>query len=115
MKFFNLGLLISLFIALPFNAFADDPHYGDRYKAPQVINNYTGCDPVANAGNEIHFDSSTYALQLGAGFATCENREGGKISFGQRLCENCPLINGSIGKEDGKDAYYGIGVSVKIK
>jgi len=108
-----LILTAILFILLIANAMADDPHYKSR----QVINNYiSSCDPVANAGNEIHFDNSTDDLQIGAGYANCGNGlDGTKISFGQKLCSDCPLINFSIGDQSNQDTIYSFGVSVKIK
>jgi len=116
MKWLSLGMTIVLFISLSANALADDPHYGDRYKAPQVINNYTFCDPVANAGNEIHHSNGTDDLQIGAGFAICDDgREGGKVSFGQRFCPGCPLLNISAGQESGRDTIWSAGFNWKIK
>jgi len=95
---------------------ADDPHHDDRYKAPQVINNYTNCDPVANAGNEIHHSNGTDDLQIGAGFANCDDgTKGGKVSLGQRFCPACPLLNISAGKQEGKDTVWGFGFNWKVK
>jgi len=105
-------LIMLLFCVTASTADASESRH-DYHKIYNTLD--SGCDPVANAGNEIHFDSSTDDLQLGLGFATCEHREGGKISLGQRFCSDCPLINGSIGKENDKDAYYGLGFNWKFK
>jgi len=97
-------------------AMADDPHYGDRYKVPQVINNYSNCDPVANAGNEIHHSNGTDDLQIGAGYANCGGGlDGAKVSLGQRFCPGCPLLNISAGKQEGKHTVWGFGFNWKVK
>lgn len=113
----NKKIISTILLAfVSFAVYADDPHYGDRYKALQVINNYSSCDPVANAGNEIHHSNGTDDLQIGAGFAICDDgREGGKVSFGQRFCPGCPLLNISAGQESGRDTVWSAGFNWKVK
>ena len=121
----KLTIKIFIYSAIMFFAInaarADDRHkhkpHNHNVTNETIINNFVAaCDPVANAGNEIHHSNGTDDLQIGAGFAICDDgTEGGKVSLGQRFCPNCPLLNISAGKQNGKEIVWGFGFNWKVK
>ena len=112
MKWFSLGLLIILFIALFADAMASESHHGS------VTNNYysSSGDKYSTAGPisaaQCHFDNGSFHLQLCAGAGYSNNQEAATFGIAKKYKDF--LINGTITSED-NHTTFGFGLNWKVK
>ena len=89
----------------------------DNDHAPTITNNYTTINnydtkgtALAIATSQIQFDSTTYQTQVGIGAGSFDGDTALSIGAAKRLCEKCPLVNGTIGM-DGNKTGGGVGAT----
>ena len=110
MKWFSLGLLIIVLIAVFSDAMADDPH---RYSTKTVTNIYSA-EGIASAisASQCHFDNGSFHLQLCAGAGYSDNQEAATFGIAKKYKDF--LINGTITTED-NHTTFGFGLNWKVK
>ena len=112
MKWFSLGLLIILFIALFADAMADDPH-GVVVQQGNPTNIYS-TEGIASAisAAQCHFDNGSFHLQLCGGAGYADNQEAATFGIAKKYKDF--LINGTITTED-NHTTFGFGLNWKVK
>jgi len=110
MKWFSLGLLISLFIALSFNAFADDPHNNvPRETKPHA--DYQDFTAAVIAIAQIHPELGTKGWQLGGGLGFANDDQA--IAIGGHKRVNKTLWGGTIAIQN-NEVIGGFGFNLKF-
>jgi len=112
MKWFSLGLLIIMAIAILSDAMADDPHDHNYQSTTNIYQ--IGSKGVASAisAAQCHFDNGSFHLQLCAGAGYTDNQEAATFGIAKKYKDF--LINGTISSEDNHTSF-GFGANWKIK
>lgn len=95
--------LILLIAFMPMLAMAhDDQPIQSINNISNVTNIYNSGAALAISTAQLQFDSTTYQTQVGVGVGSFDGSSAVSLGVAKRLCERCPLLNGSVGLEDGK-------------
>ena len=111
MKWFSLGILIIILIAVFSDAMADDPHERD---VPSETIVYTDSQGVASAiaSAQCNFDNSSNALQVCAAMGFSDGNQAQAAGIAKKY--KGFLLNGSVSTESGV-TRYGVGLTIKVK
>ena len=111
MKYFILGLLIIMFIAILSDANADDPH-GAVIQEGSVTNVYSNSQAMALAVSEINPTLLSSKYQVGVGFGSHNDSTAIAIGLAKRVNKSL-LFSGKIANQDG-DIGTSMGLNFKF-
>ena len=89
------------------SVFASGSHKQPPTEDPTDVittNNSSGA-ALGIATGQHQFDLGTYSWQGSVAVGNYDSESAISLGIGKRICKNCPLINGSIGIEDGKAGF----------
>lgn len=104
-----------LLLLFPMIAYAGEEH-DYHHNAPRSTMNLSidgNNTALSLAASQVQFDWATTRWQAGIGMGNYSSSTSLAVGVGKKFCQKCPLVNGTIGKSDGKTGT-GIGLNFRF-